>query len=149
MECIYCGKKTKVTNSRPQKKDHQTWRRRECLSCHATVTSVEGLDLRGSLRAEKRNGQIEPFERDKLYISIYNAINHLPDAAVIASHLTATVLRHLLDVKPLDPVISTRIIAEQSAKVLRRYNAASAVRYLSFQTNLQLPNDVRRTLKRT
>jgi transcriptional regulator NrdR family protein len=148
MECIYCGHKTKVTNSRPLKKDHQTWRRRECLSCHATVTSIEGLDLQGSLRAEKHNGSIEPFERDKLYISIYKAIDHLPNPAITASSLTATVLRHLLQVKPLDPVIPTKEIAKHTASVLRRYNAASSVRYLSFQTTMQLPNDVRRTLKR-
>ena len=148
MECIYCGKKTKVTNSRPSKKDHQTWRRRECVSCHATVTSVESFDLPGSLRAEKRNGSIEPFEQDKVYISIYKAIDHLPQPSTTARSLTATVLRHLLQAKPLDPVIPTRIIAKQTAAVLRRYNAAASVRYLSFQTTMQLPNDVRRTLKR-
>lgn len=148
MECIYCGKKTKVTNSRPSKKDHQTWRRRECLSCHATVTSVEWFDLHGSLRAEKRNGTIEPFERDKVFISIYKAIDHLPEPSATASSLAATVLRHILRAKPLDPVIPTAIIAKQTANVLRRYNAAASVRYLSFQTKMQLPNDVRRTLKR-
>ena len=147
MECIYCGHKTKVTNSRPQKKDHQTWRRRECLSCHATVTSVEGFDYQSALRVEKRNGLYEPFEQAKLFCSIYKAIDHLPNAPTTAQHLTNTVLRHLVSVKPLDPVIGSEKIAKDTATVLKRFNAASSIRYLSFQTNLQLPNDVRRTLK--
>lgn len=148
MECIYCGKKTKVTNSRPQKKDHQTWRRRECTSCHATITSVEGFDLSTALRVEKLSGKYEPFERDKLFLSIYQSIDHLPSAALSAKSLTATVLRHITKTKPLDPVVSSSKIAQQTAMVLKRFNAAASVRYLSFQTNLQLANDVRRSLKR-
>lgn len=147
MECIYCGNKTKVTNSRPQKKDLQTWRRRQCLACHATTTSVEAYSLEDALRVEKKSGPYQPFSRDKIFMSIYKATDHLPNSTIIASNLTATVLRHLISQAPLNPVISSGTITKIVATVLQRYNAASAVRYMSFQTNLQLPNDVRRTLK--
>lgn len=147
MECIYCGNKTQVVNSRPQKADKQTWRRRTCTNCHATVTTIEQVNLADALRIEKRNGSYEPFNRDKLYLSIYNATNHLDDASTVASHLAATVLRHILKVTPLDPILPSAVLAEYVAIVLKRFNAAASVRYLSFQTNMQLANDVRRSLK--
>ena len=147
MECIYCGKQTKVTNSRPQIKDHQTWRRRKCLACHATVTSVESYTLEDALRVEKKNGTYQQFYRDKLFVSILMAVEHLPEPVITANSLTATVLRHILSPKPLDPLVSSKTIAKQTSIVLRRFNAAAAVRYMSYQDNLQLPNDVRRTLK--
>lgn len=147
MVCIYCGHKTKVTNSRPQKADNQTWRRVECKSCRATVTTLESIVLNDALRVEKRNNHYEPFSRDKLYISIYKAVDHLDNPAITATHLTATILRHLIKAKPLDPIINSRQIGIAAAQVLKRFNAAASVRYLSFQTNLQLPNDIRRTLK--
>jgi len=148
MECIYCGNETKVTNSRPQKLDFQTWRRRKCLGCHATVTTLEAYSLGDALRVEKKNGSYEPFKKDKLLLSIYKAVDHLDNPIDTATSLTATVLRHSLKAKPLDAVVPSKKIAKQVALVLKRYNAAASVRYLSFQTNLQLPNDVRRSLKK-
>lgn len=147
MECIYCGQKTQVVNSRPQKSDKQTWRRRTCLGCRATVTTIEHILLSDALRVKKRNNGYQPFNRDKLYLSIYNAINHLADAPETATHLTATVLRHIYKATPLDPVIPSAVVAQYVAMVLKRYDAAASVRYQSFQTTMQLPNDVRRSLK--
>lgn len=147
MDCIYCGKETKVVNSRPKKADKQVWRRRQCMSCHATVTSTESYLLEDALRIQKKNGSYEPFHRDKLFLSILKATDHLPKTTELAGNLTATVLRHIIKQTPLDVVIPSRAVAKEVSQVLRRYDAAAAVRYLSFQTNLQLPNDVRRTLK--
>jgi transcriptional repressor NrdR len=147
MVCIYCGHKTQVTNSRPQKADYRTWRRRTCTSCHATVTTTEAVDLEESLRVEKRNGTYQPFLRDKLYLSIYKAVDHLDTPSNTASHLTNTVLRHILKTKPLSPVVPSSDIAHKVAAILKRFNAAASVRYLSFQTNMQLANDIRRNLK--
>lgn len=147
MVCIYCGHKTQVTNSRPQKADYRTWRRRACISCHATVTTIEAVDLQDSLRVEKRKGHYQPFLRDKLYLSIYKAVDHLDEPSHIATHLTNTVLRHILTTKPLSPVVTSSEIAHKVAAVLKRFNAAASVRYLSFQTNMQLANDIRRNLK--
>jgi len=147
MDCIYCGKETKVVNSRPKKADKQVWRRRRCLGCHAIVTSTESYLLKDVLRVQKKNGSFEPFHRDKLFLSILKATDHLPKTTELAGSLTATVLRHIIKRTPLDVVVSSRVIAKEVSQVLKRYDAAAAVRYLSFQTNLQLPNDVRRTFK--
>ncbi len=148
MECIYCGNETKVVNSRPQKLDFQTWRRRKCLNCNAIVTTTEAYSLEDALRVEKKNGSYEPFKKDKLFLSVYRSVDHINNPVDVASGLTATVLRHMLKSKPLLASIPSGDIAKHTSAVLKRYNAAAAVRYLSFQANMQLPNDVRRTFKK-
>lgn len=147
MDCIYCKQKTKVTNSRPQKADYRTWRRRSCLSCKATITSVESINLADALRVEKKDGSYQPFIRDKLFLSVYRSVDHLDSPTESAHHLTSTILRLILKPKPLSPIITSQTIATNSVIVLKRFNAAASVRYLSFQTNLKLANDVRRKLK--
>lgn len=148
MVCIYCGKKTKVTNSRPQVRLGQTWRRRECVGCHAVFTSLEQVALTDVLRTKKRSGTLEHFERDKLFISIYRSIDHLPESIGLARELTDTVLGKLFRKKPMSPIIETRDISSITALTLKAFNAAASVRYLSFQTDMRLADDVRKKLKR-
>ena len=146
MDCIYCGSKTKIINSRAQKADHQTWRRHKCLNCHSTITSVEQITYTDALRVHKRDKQIEPFVRDKLFLSIYQSVRHLDSPTIIATNLTTTVLRHML--KNLSgPLISSDQLAKLVCQTLKQYDAAGAVRYLSFQTKLQIPSDIHRSLK--
>src|SRR6185369_12958000 len=92
MVCIYCGGKTAVVNSRSQKKANQTWRRRQCLDCQAVFTSVEAVDLPTSLLFKKDAKHSEPFQRDKLFISVYEACGHRKDALRAATALTGTAL---------------------------------------------------------
>jgi len=146
MDCIYCGKETRVTNSRPQRADHQTWRRRQCTSCRATLTSIERIKLDEALRVQKRGRSIEPFLRDKLFLSIYQSVSHLKNPIDTAHQLTNTVLRHILK-EISGPTISTDKIAILTTQVLKRYNAAAAVRYLSFQKQMPRPSDINRSLK--
>jgi transcriptional regulator NrdR family protein len=148
MVCIYCGNKTKVTNSRPQVRLGQTWRRRECTRCHAVFTSVEQVALTDVLRAKKRSGTLEHFERDKLFLSIYRSVDHLPESIGLARELTDTVLGKLFRKKPMSPIIDTFEISRLTAQTLKAFNAASSVRYLSFQADMRLANDVRKKLKR-
>lgn len=147
MKCIYCNNETKVANSRPKKLDHQTWRRRACTNCQAIFTTIEAVSLEEALRVEKRSGSYEPFYRDKLYLSVYKAIDHLDNPATTANHLTLNILRHIYKQKPFSAIVPSSIIASQTTLALKRFNAAASVRYLSFQTSMPLANDVRRKLK--
>jgi len=146
MVCIYCGEKTKVVNSRHQKSSNQTWRRLRCTNCQSVVTSLEHISLEDALMVEKQNGTIEPFARDKLFLSIYKAVDHLRQPVISAGHLTNTVLRHLQK-RPLLSPMPTKSISSAVSLVLKRYDAAASVRYLSFQTPLHLLKDIRKTLK--
>jgi len=147
MKCIYCNGKTKVTNTRPRGKEHSTWRRRECLNCNAIVTSEEAIKLEECLLVKKKNGDQEPFLRDKLFISIFQSIDHLPKQIETAHYLCETILRHCLKTKPMTALLSSENISITAIRVLKNFDAASAIKYNSYRTNLKLPNDVRRALK--
>lgn len=146
MVCLYCGKKTIVKNSRYQKGLVQTWRRRQCLNCQSILTSVESYDISSGLRVLERDGVLQPFIKEILFLSIYTSVDHLENPAETAAHLTNTVLRHLIKVKPLDPTIESNKIIQITARVLKRFNAAASIKYLSYRTQMKLPNDVRRSL---
>jgi transcriptional regulator NrdR family protein len=98
------------------------------------------------MRVQKRQQPIEPFLRDKLFLSIYQSISHLKEPVAQAHYLTNTVLRHIL--KEVDgPLITTDKIALITVQTLKRYNAAAAVRYLAFQKPMPRPSDINHSLK--
>jgi transcriptional repressor NrdR len=146
MVCIYCRYSTRVTNSRRLKADNSVWRRRKCQKCGAIFTTKESTDLEQAVRVLKRNGKLEPFYRDKLFLSIYKACEHLKAPVSLATALSNTVLRRVLKDNS-NTIVSSDKIALISAKVIKRYDAAAGVRYLSYQTPMKLANDVRKSLK--
>lgn len=147
MVCLYCGKKTSVTNSRLQKNSNQTWRRRKCYSCKSIVTTIEKFQLNSMLTVVKHNATYEPFSDDKLFVSILKAIEHLPTPIITARALTDTTLNSITKDKPLKPQISTKQIALHTSKVLKNFDAAASIKYLSFQTSLKSSKDVHKSLK--
>lgn len=76
MKCPYCGyEDSKVIDSRPT--DDRKRRRRECLKCAKRFTTYEIVEQ--PLRIViKRDGSIEPYDRNKLLSGIYHAIKKRP-----------------------------------------------------------------------
>jgi transcriptional repressor NrdR len=146
MVCIYCADNTKVTNSRPLKADNLVWRRRQCLKCSAIFTTKELIDLEQAVRVSKKSGVLEPFYRDKLFMSIYKSVDNLEAPVKLATALTNTVLRRIIKQSSY-AVISSEQINLLCAQVIKRYDAAAGVRYLSYKAPTKLANDVRRLLK--
>ena len=130
MVCIYCGGKTAVANSRPQKRSMQTWRRRQCTACGAIFTTIEGADLSTSL-VVRAGSTVEPFLRDKLFISILRAIGHRTEPLQDAGGLTATVIAQLLhtDAKAS---YTAHNIAVLTHTMLERFDTAAAVQYQAY-----------------
>src|SRR5438067_830874 len=95
MVCIYCSDETHVINSRPQKRLNQTWRRRKCLNCGAIFSTQEGADYSASWTVGVAADGVNPFNRDKLFLSLYNSLKHRPSALNDASALTDTVIQKL------------------------------------------------------
>src|SRR5215813_5134236 len=74
MRCPFCGcEDTQVKDSRPTEDRAAIRRRRSCPSCAARFTTFERVQLR-ELTVIKKNGQREPFDRDKLARSIFTAL---------------------------------------------------------------------------
>ncbi len=76
LKCPYCGfEDSKVIDSRPS--DDRKRRRRECLSCRKRFTTYEIVEQ--PLRIViKRDGSLEPYNRNKLLSGIYHAIKKRP-----------------------------------------------------------------------
>ncbi len=135
MVCVYCGAKTKVSNSRLQKRNNQVWRRRECLACHAVFTTHESVELESALSVEK-NGQNRPFLPDLLLKELMLALKHRKDVYTASGELVSTVVRRLLAL-PQSPLFKPADISKTTAEVLKRFDHRAYLRYLADHPSLQ------------
>ena len=131
MVCLYCGGKTAVINSRPQKRRNQTWRRRSCIRCGSVFTSIESYDLTQSIVVGSLGGRPVGFSRDKLFVSIYAALGHRYDPTSDAAALTETIITHLLSSEKTVLVQKSDIVLVAS-KVLGRFDQPAATYYAAY-----------------
>jgi transcriptional regulator NrdR family protein len=96
MVCIYCGSFTRVINSRLQHRINNVWRRRRCTKCSAIFSSQEAVVLEGSFAVVYDMSHITPFQRDILFLSIYEACRHRSKATLDATALTNTVISKVI-----------------------------------------------------
>jgi len=129
--CIYCGSKTRVSNSRAQKKTNQTWRRRKCLDCNGVFTSSEAVDFSSSLLYQRDANHVEPLSRDKLYISVYKACQHRKNAVSDATALTSTIIGKLMP-KVRQASLQRNDIISVTSEVLNRLDKAASVQYTAY-----------------
>ena len=131
MVCIYCGGKTQVTNSRPQKRLNRTWRRRECTKCHAIFTTEEAVDLGGSLVVRHPSSPVEPFSRDKLFASILRAVGHRQAPVEDAGALCTTIIAKLLR-GDMQTSLNPSDIIRTTVTTLQHFDSAAAVQYQAY-----------------
>jgi len=136
MECIYCGCDTCVTNSRGKKKLPSVWRRRSCEVCVAQFSTLEQPDYTTAISVSKAGStKLEPFSRDKLFLSLNSSLGHRKDATSSATALTQTVLSKLMNKKSIESGTLTRNkIAKESYKVLKRFDPLAANTYKAYHS---------------
>ncbi len=128
MVCIYCGEKTKTTNSRSSAANFRTWRRRQCISCQAIFTTEETADLKQSLRV-KNGASLRPFIYEKLFLDVYESLSHRKTAYTDAKGLTDTIILKLLPCK--SGIIQNTEVKETALEVLKRFDSAAFTYYKS------------------
>ena len=134
MVCLYCHSKTRVTNSRHQKRSNQVWRRRQCQACRAVFTSHEAIDLSSALLVG--SGRSTPFISDMLFAEVLLALQDRKDCYLAAREVTSTVIRELLKL-PDKPRIEPKQISQAAAKVLKRLDKRAYLRYMAEHPSLQ------------
>jgi transcriptional repressor NrdR len=78
MRCPFCGfEDTQVKDSRPTDDRGSIRRRRLCPNCAARFTTFERVQLR-ELTVVKKDGERQPFDRDKLARSLSIALRKRP-----------------------------------------------------------------------
>lgn len=131
MVCIHCGSETKVTNSRPQKRSNQVWRRRECLICHATFTTEESAKYNAEWLVKTKAGSIQPFSRDKLFLSLLKSLEHRKNPQKDATALTDTIISKL-STAIKDSTINSHSIVQITLVALNRFDDAASVSYAAY-----------------
>jgi transcriptional regulator NrdR family protein len=114
-----------------QKKSNQVWRRRQCTGCTGVFTTHESIDLPSSLLYKRDEKHTEPFQRDKLFISVYEACKHRKDATQAATALTDTVLtklRALID----NATIERSAVIGVTSVVLKHFDKAALAHYNAY-----------------
>ena len=131
MVCVYCGGATQVTNSRPQRRLNQVWRRRACTKCGAVFTTNEAADLSTSLVVRGNAGAVRPFSRDLLFVSILRAVGHRAAPVDDAGALTATITGKLLH-STKTAAITRGDIINTALQALKHFDHAAAVQYAAY-----------------
>ncbi len=137
MVCIYCGNNTQVINSRLQKRPNQVWRRRKCLNtetCGAIFSTHEIASYAGSWQVKTSSGQLQPFNKNKLFLSLYKSLEHREQAIEDASALTDTIMGKLLIISN-QGLLEAQDITETAQIILKRFDSAAYVHYTAFHPN--------------
>lgn len=119
-----------MTNSRPQKRTNSVWRRRECQDCGTIFTSTEAYELSGSV-VVRSAAALSAFSRDKLFISVYEALKHRKTAQSDATELTDTIIKRLLAALTAAE-LDKRDIIETTCQVLESFDSAAATQYRAY-----------------
>lgn len=131
MVCIYCKNKTRVTNSRSSKKTNATWRRRQCQGCGSIITSREQAELSDVIRVKNSENILEPFSRDKLFMSVYRSLQHRKTALEDAGALTDTIIYRLIVVQT-NGVLDSAVVVRTATPVIKRFDGPAAVSYQAY-----------------
>ena len=94
-------------------------------------------DYAASLVVQDSHNKLHPFSRDKLFLSLFHALEYREDSLPAATELTKTVIGKLLIRKnAADGLLSRKMIAKISLDVLKRFDAPSSHTYKAFHLDL-------------
>ena len=127
MVCPYCDKdETNVIDSRKNNDGKSIRRRRECPSCKIRFTTYEKAEI--ELVVLKRNGNIEPFDYEKLYKGVENAFGGLDLSEKQLKNLVDNIYK---DLKLEGNKIKSQNIGETVLNHLKEVNEVAYLRFAS------------------
>jgi len=139
MRCPFCGTDdTQVKDSRPTDDRGAIRRRRFCPNCGARFTTFERVQLR-ELTVIKKNGQREPFDRDKLARSIYVALRKRPFEPERVERIINSLVRQLESSGETD--IPSGMIGGLAMDALSGLDQVAYIRFASVYRNFREAKD--------
>ena len=139
MRCPFCGHDdTQVKDSRPTEDNSAIRRRRFCPSCGSRFTTFERVQLR-DLVIVKKNGQKEPFDRDKLARSITLAVRKRPVETERVERIVSGIVRRLESLGESE--IPTTVVGEMVMDALSTLDPVAYVRFASVYRNFREAKD--------
>ena len=135
MRCPKCGSlQDKVIDSRLSRDGDSIRRRRECLACETRYTTYEEIE-RVELRAIKRDGRHEPFDRHKLLTSLVKACEKRPIGMEQIERAVEELFHELETQQKRE--IPTRLIGAMVMEKLHAIDPIAYVRYASVYRQFQ------------
>ena len=138
MRCPFCAHDaSQVKDSRPSEDGAAIRRRRQCEACAARFTTFERVQLR-DLTVIKKDGQREPFDRDKLARSIAIACRKRDIPAERLDRLISSIQRQL---ETRGDEVKASEIGEAVMDGLKALDHVAYIRFASVYKDFSEPGD--------
>jgi len=144
MDCPDCGNdRTHVLDTEPSADGTSIRRRRECQDCGFRFTTYERLEWE-SLQVKKRDGAIEPFDREKLRAGIERAVEKRP----VDEQAVTTMVEAIHDelTERGGRIVTTTQIGDLVSEHLRERDQVAYLRFVSVYEAFADPEEFRREL---
>ena len=129
MQCPFCrAMETRVVDSRLAAGGTSVWRRRACDACQKRFTTYERVE-HSLPTVVKKDGQREPFDRDKLLRSLRIACNKRPISADALEETASQLEREIGEAG--DKEIASVVIGERVMARLKQLDGVAYVRFAS------------------
>ena len=146
MKCPYCQySESKVIDSRPTDEDEKIRRRRECIRCGKRFTTYEIVETT-PLMVMKKDGTIEPFNREKLLHGLLRACEKRPVSLKRLEQMVDEIEQKLKN--SLEGEVSSRAIGELAMEELRGIAQVVYVRFASVYREFQDINSFMEELRK-
>jgi transcriptional repressor NrdR len=143
MRCPWCGHgEDKVVDSRPAEQDEAIRRRRECLSCGRRYTTFERIERLG-LMVAKRDGEREPYDREKLLVGVRKAFGNREVAEADLRRFADRVESRL---RRKGPEVTSRQVGVEVLQGLQKLDKVAYLRFASVYKDFQNIGDFEREL---
>lgn len=127
MRCPFCGyEETKVIDSRPA--DSRKRRRRECVRCQKRFTTYEVVEM-PLMMVQKKDGSLEPFNREKLQRGIFSAIKKRPVSVTKITKIVDEIANKFAN--EMRNQVSSREIGDTVLEMLKDIDLVSYIRFAS------------------
>lgn len=146
MHCPFCNHDdTIVKDTRPSEDSCAIRRRRQCEKCLARFTTIERPHLR-ELFVKKKDGRVEPLNRDKLTRSIQLALHKRPIDNERIEQVVSTIIRHLETT--IENEIPSHVIGESLMTALLELDPVAYIRFASIYKDFHKTQDFKKFIKR-
>jgi transcriptional repressor NrdR len=147
MQCPKClHDDTKVLDSRVATDGYAIRRRRECIKCKFRFSTVEQMEIL-DLIVVKRNGQREPYSKEKLVSGLKRALEKRPITQDSLKKLIAAIEQAVSNATT-GAEITSEHIGEILMKQLKKVDQVAYIRFASVYRQFQDINEFRRELKK-
>jgi transcriptional repressor NrdR len=146
MRCPFCNRAdTAVKDTRPSDDAASIRRRRQCPECLSRFTTIERVYLR-ELFVKKKEGRVEPFDREKLFRSIRLALHKRPVDDERIDRIVTGIVRQFETSGEAE--IPSSVIGESIMAALRELDPVAYVRFASIYKDFHEKEDFEKFIEK-